>query len=61
MRRTASGEWWVLDYKAAARPEQQVELIEQLRRYRVAVQAACPGFPVQAAFLTGQGRLVVLA
>src|SRR6185369_342747 len=61
VRRTASGEWWVLDYKAASRPQQQAELIEQLRRYRLAVQAACPGAPVQAAFLTGQGKLVPLA
>jgi len=61
VRRTGSGEWWVLDYKTAARPEQQAELIDQLARYRLAVQAACPGEPVQAAFLTGQGKLVVLA
>jgi ATP-dependent helicase/nuclease subunit A len=61
VRRAGSGEWWVLDYKAAARPEQQAELIEQLHRYRTAVQAAYPGAPVQAAFLTGQGKLVVLA
>jgi ATP-dependent helicase/nuclease subunit A len=61
VRRTASGEWWVLDYKAAAQPEQQAELIGQLHRYRTAVQAAYPGASVRAAFLTGQGRLVVLA
>ena len=61
VRRTGSGEWWVLDYKTAARPEQQAELIDQLARYRLAVQAACPGEPVRAAFLTGQGKLVVLA
>ena len=61
VRRTGSGEWWVLDYKAAARPQQQAELIEQLRRYRLAVRAACPGAPVQAAFLTGQGKLVLVA
>jgi ATP-dependent helicase/nuclease subunit A len=60
VRRAGTGEWWVLDYKAAARPEQQDELIDQLRRYRSAVQAACPGAPVQAAFLTGRGRLVVV-
>jgi ATP-dependent helicase/nuclease subunit A len=59
VRRT-SGEWWVLDYKSAARPEQDPELIEQLQRYRDAVQAACPGAPVRAAFLTGRGRLVEL-
>ncbi|HWP11121.1 MAG TPA: UvrD-helicase domain-containing protein [Ramlibacter sp.] len=60
VRRTASGEWWVLDYKAAARPERQAELIAQLSRYRTAVRAACPGVPVRAAFLTGQGKLVML-
>jgi ATP-dependent helicase/nuclease subunit A len=58
--RKTSGEWWVLDYKSAARPEQQAELIGQLRRYRDAVRAACPGAPVRAAFLTGRGKLVVL-
>jgi ATP-dependent helicase/nuclease subunit A len=61
VRRTGTGEWWVLDYKAAARPELQAELIEQLRRYRAAVQASCPGAPVQAAFLTGHGKLVVVS
>jgi ATP-dependent helicase/nuclease subunit A len=61
VRRAGSGEWWVLDYKAAARPEQQGELIEQLRRYRMAVQSAYPGAAVKAAFLTGQGKLVVVA
>ena len=60
VRRADTGEWWVLDYKAAARPENQAELIDQLRRYRSAVQAAYPGAAVHAAFLTGQGRLVVV-
>jgi ATP-dependent helicase/nuclease subunit A len=58
VRRSDNGDWWVLDYKAVARPEQQPGLIEQLRRYRLAVQAANPGASVQAAFLTGQGELV---
>jgi ATP-dependent helicase/nuclease subunit A len=61
VRRTGTGEWWVLDYKTATRPEQQFGLIDQLRRYRTAVQAVYPGHPVKAAFLTGQGKLVVLA
>jgi ATP-dependent helicase/nuclease subunit A len=61
VRRSGTGEWWVLDYKAASRPEQQGELIEQLRRYRAAVQSAYPGAAVKAAFLTGQGKLVVVA
>ncbi len=60
VRRAGSGEWWVLDYKAAARPELQQELVEKMRLYRAAVQLAYPGEPVQAAFLTGQGRLVVV-
>ena len=58
--RAGTGEWWVLDYIAAARPEQQDDLIAQLRRYRVAVQTAYPEAPVRAAFLTGRGRLVVV-
>ena len=32
----------------------------QMRRYRQAVQQACPGEPVEAAFLTGQGKLVLV-
>ena len=59
VRRTG-GEWWVLDYKSAHRPEQQAGLVEQMLRYRAAVQAACPGDSVRAAFLTGDGKLVVL-
>jgi ATP-dependent helicase/nuclease subunit A len=58
VRRASTGEWWVLDYKSAHRPEQQNELIAQMQRYRAAVQAANPGAAVQAAFLTAQGRLV---
>ncbi|MCM2251603.1 MAG: UvrD-helicase domain-containing protein [Ramlibacter sp.] len=60
VRRAGSGEWWVLDYKSAARPELEAVLVEQLTRYRVAVQTAYPGDTVKAAFLTGQGRLVPL-
>ncbi len=56
--RRREGGWWVLDYKSATRPEQDEELLAQLRRYRRAVAAAHPGEAVQAAFLTGQGRLV---
>jgi ATP-dependent helicase/nuclease subunit A len=58
VRHASSGEWWVLDYKAAARPERDQALIEQMRGYRAAVQAAYPGAAVRAAFLTGQGKLV---
>ena len=52
-----TGEWWVLDYKSAAQPERQPELIEQMRRYREAVQGAGRR-AVRSAFLTAQGRLV---
>jgi ATP-dependent helicase/nuclease subunit A len=58
VRHGATGDWWVFDYKSAARPQQQPELVAQLQRYRQAVRAANPGARVKAAFLTGQGRLV---
>lgn len=51
------GHWWVLDYKSAARPQDQEELLAQLRGYRAAVQAASPGQRVRAAFLSASGRL----
>jgi len=60
VRERASGVWWVLDYKSAARPERDAALTEQLNRYRDAVREACPGETVRAAFLTGQGELVTL-
>ncbi|MBG9386751.1 UvrD-helicase domain-containing protein [Caenimonas aquaedulcis] len=60
VRRSDSGEWWVLDYKTASRPHDQAVLQDQMRGYRAAVQAAHPGAVVRAAFLTGQGRLVVV-
>lgn len=55
--RHADGTWWVLDYKSAAQPQGQEELLAQLRAYRVAVQTACPGETVRAAFLSAQGTL----
>lgn len=53
-----SGEWWVLDYKSAAQPQQQPELVAQLRTYRAAVQAAQPGQVVRAAFLAASGAMI---
>lgn len=50
--------WWVLDYKSAARPEQQAELQAQLEGYRAAVQAQYPEAVVRVAFLSGVGRMV---
>lgn len=58
VRQREGGVWWVLDYKSAAQPQQDEELLAQMHRYRRAVQAAHPGALVRTAFLTGQGRLV---
>jgi ATP-dependent helicase/nuclease subunit A len=55
--RRRDGSWWVLDYKSAARPQEREELMAQLRGYRAAVQAASPGEPVRAAFLSALGRV----
>ncbi|MFT4242764.1 MAG: UvrD-helicase domain-containing protein [Acidovorax sp.] len=52
--------WWVLDYKSAAQPERQQALLDQLRRYRAAVQAQFPGERVHAALLAGDGRMVLV-
>ncbi len=54
------GAWWVLDYKSAARPERNPLLVAQLQRYRLAVTAAygCDG--VRAAFVSSDGRLVLV-
>jgi ATP-dependent helicase/nuclease subunit A len=58
VRRRESGEWWVLDYKSAHRPEEQPGLVAQMNRYRDAVLKANPGASVRVAFLTGDGRVV---
>jgi ATP-dependent helicase/nuclease subunit A len=63
VRRTApaaAAGWWVLDYKMTTTPERQPELVAQLLGYRAAVQAAYPDQAVTAAFLTGNGRQVVV-
>ena len=52
--------WWVLDFKSAFAPQRQEALKTQLATYRQAVQALYPQEPVFAAFLTAEGRLVVL-
>jgi ATP-dependent helicase/nuclease subunit A len=58
VRHAASGEWWVLDYKSAAQPQLQPDLVAQMQRYRAALEAIHSGAVVRAAFLTAQGRLV---
>ena len=52
--------WWVLDYKSATQPQRQQALVAQLERYREAVSVLMPGEVVHAAFLTGDGRLVMV-
>ncbi len=52
--------WWVLDYKSAATPERDPALVAQLARYREAVQQAYAGAAVHAAFLSADGRVVVV-
>lgn len=60
VRRRDSGDWWVLDFKSAERPEQQAALREQMARYRRALQAARPGEPVRLAFVSATGQLIEL-
>ena len=50
--------WWVLDFKTAAQPERQPELLAQMRGYRDAVAAAYPGAPLRLAFINTEGRLI---
>jgi ATP-dependent helicase/nuclease subunit A len=58
VQRRDSAHWWVLDYKSAAAPEQDAELLSQLRSYRDAVAHAYPQAIVRAAFLTPQGACI---
>ena len=58
VQRRDSAHWWVLDYKSSAAPEQDAELIAQLRSYRDAVARAYPQATVRAAFLTPQGACI---
>ncbi len=60
VRRIDTGEWWVLDFKSAEHPEQQPELLAQMRGYGQAVQAARPGAVVRLAFINLHGRLIEL-
>ncbi len=65
VRRRASAahgvQWWVFDYKTAASPQSQPQLIAQLGRYLEAAQLQLGHEgEVRAAFLTGEGQLVEL-
>ena len=52
------GQWWVLDYKSKAAPQQDADLCAQLLGYRAAIAQATPGQLIRAAFLTPQGALI---
>ena len=54
------GQWWVLDYKSAWSPQEDPQLLSQLRNYRKALRLIYPDALVRAAFLTAQGRLIEL-
>jgi ATP-dependent helicase/nuclease subunit A len=60
VQRKDTGHWWVLDYKSAARPQDQPSLQAQLRSYLQAASLGLAGQTVHAAFITGQGELVLL-
>ena len=56
-----AGHWWVLDYKSAAHPERQPELLVKMQTYKTAVQLIYPGQVVKAAFLTADGAVIEVA
>ena len=60
VRRSDTGEWWVLDFKSAENPELQLDLLTKMDRYRQAVQVARPGAVVRLAFINLHGRLIEL-
>ncbi len=55
-----NGQWWVLDYKSAFSPLRQPNLVAKMKTYIAAVQAIYPGETVKAAFLTGDGQVVMV-
>ena len=61
VHRRDTGVWWVLDFKSARHPLRQPELVAQLQTYRSAVQGIYPQSVVQAAFLTAEGAMILLA
>ncbi len=63
VRHRASQVWWVIDFKSSDQPEQSSRLRAQLATYQTAVAHIfqVPLHQVQAAFVTSQGRLVMLS
>ena len=60
VQRSDTAQWWVLDYKSSAQPLAVADLVLQLTQYRDAVAASYPVQPVQAAFLTPDGKVHAL-
>jgi len=59
-RKDKSQGWWILDYKSATQPETQPQLRAQLQQYCQALRTLLPGESISAAFLTGDGRMVLV-
>ncbi len=55
------GHWWVLDYKSAANPQAQTDLVAKMQTYKSALLAIYPDQVVKAAFLTAQGAVIEVA
>ena len=55
------GHWWVLDYKSAANPQHQADLMLKMLTYKAALQSIYPGEVVKAAFLTSEGTVFEVA
>jgi len=54
------GHWWVLDYKSAVNPQRQAYLVIKMKNYTAAIKTMFPGQTVKAAFLTGDGQVIVV-
>ena len=55
-----AGQWWVLDYKSNANPQTQFALVAKMRMYVAALQAVYAGQIVKAAFLTSDGKVLMV-
>ena len=55
-----AGQWWVLDYKTAASPQKQPALVAKMKMYKAALGAIYVGQTVKAAFLTADGKVVLV-
>ena len=54
------GHWWVLDYKSAASPQLLADLVVKMQNYKAALEAIYAGQTVKAAFLTADGKVVMV-